>query len=129
MLKRSLNEDLQSTIILFTINVSSHKTDWSVSASPLLALSYHLYRKVSRLMAAVKGECLCQRQISINVNKLFIDIFVFCLHCPCNVVMACLPVYFSIHLFMLMLLLLVYLFIPFSYWWWSCYIFRYSLIM
>ena len=39
------------------------------------------------------GECLCLREIFINVNKLFIVNFVFCLRCPCSVVVAYLLVY------------------------------------
>ena len=87
------NRDLQTTIILFTRNVSSHKIDWILSESPLLALSCLLYRMVSRLVNALGGEYLCLRKISINVNKLFIVIFVFYLLCPCSVVVACLLVY------------------------------------
>ena len=33
------NSDLQTTIILYTRNVSSYKADWFLSESPLLALS------------------------------------------------------------------------------------------
>ena len=33
------------------------------------------------------------REISINVNKLFIVICVFCLRCSCSAVIACLLVY------------------------------------
>ena len=65
------NRDLQATIILFTRNMSSHKTDWILFELPLLALSCLLYRRVSSLIKAPEGECLCLRKISINVNKLF----------------------------------------------------------
>ena len=85
--------DLQTTIILFTRNVSSDKTDWILYELPMLALSCLLYRMVSSLMNALEGECLCLCEISINVNKLFIVICVFCLRCPCSVVVACLLVY------------------------------------
>ena len=34
------NRYLQTTIIMFTRNVSSHKTGWILSESPLLALSF-----------------------------------------------------------------------------------------
>ena len=44
-------------------------------------------------MNALEGECLCLREISINVNKLFIVICVFCVLFPCSAVVACLLVY------------------------------------
>ena len=64
------NRDLQTTIILFTCNVSLHNTDWILSESPLLALSYLLYRMLSSLVNTLDGECLALREISINVNNL-----------------------------------------------------------
>ena len=81
------NRDLQTTITLFTRNVSSHKTHWILSESPLLALSCLLYRVVSSLMNTLEGEYLCLREIPINVNKLlavlllhvlFICYFLYC---------------------------------------------------
>ena len=45
-------------------------------------------------MNALEAECLCLRGISINVNKLFIVIFVFCFRRPCSVVIACLLPFF-----------------------------------
>ena len=72
-----LYENLQITIILFTLNVSSYKTNWILSDLPLLAPSCLLYLRVSSLMNALEEECLCLHQISINVNKLFIIICVF----------------------------------------------------
>ena len=64
------SRDLQTIIILFTCNVSSHKTDWILSELPLPAMSYLLYCRVGSLMNALEGICLCLREISINVNKL-----------------------------------------------------------
>ena len=96
------NENLQTTIILFARNVSSHKTDWILSASPLLDLSCLLYRRVSSLINALKREYLCPCEISINVNKLFTVIFVLRLRCPYSAVVACL---FLNPFFILMLLL------------------------
>ena len=86
--------DLQTIIILFTRNVSSHKTDWIFSELPLLALSCLLYRRVNNLMNALEGECLCLCLISINVNKQFIVIFVFCLRCHCSIVAHVCPFFY-----------------------------------
>ena len=84
-----------NTIILFTRNVSSHKTDWILSELPLFALSCLLYRRVYSLMNAPEGGCLCLREISVNVNELFtfflavlwlpVYLFIrfFILHCCC----------------------------------------------
>ena len=94
------NRYLQTTIIIFTRNVPLHKTDWILSELPLRVLSWILYLRVSSLMEN-EGEYLCLLKISINVNKLFIVICVFCLRCPCSVVVACLLV---IPFFILMLL-------------------------
>ena len=106
------NRDLQTTIILFTRNVFSHKTDWILSESPLIALSCLLYRSESSLMNALEGECFCLREIPINVPKLLAVLL--------------LPVYlfvrfFILHfvgayllfnpLFLMMLLLYFYLFL------------------
>ena len=45
-------------------------------------------------MNALEGECLCLCEISVNVNNFLIFIYVFCLGCPCSVVVAsCLLVY------------------------------------
>ena len=68
------------------------------------SLSCLLYRGVNRLMNALEGVCLCLRDISINVNKLFIVVFVFCLCCPYSVVVACL-----LHYSFFILILLLYL--------------------
>ena len=77
---------------------SSHKTDWILSELPLFALSCFLYRRVSSLMNALEGkECLFLCEISINIYKLFIVIFVF------------------FYVVLEVLLLYVYLFIPFFY--------------
>ena len=107
------NKDLQTTIILFTCNMSSHRTDWILSELPLLAMSCLVYCLVSRLMNAFKGECLCLCETPININKLFIVILVCCLHCPWSVVVVRLLVY---PLFLHCTLLLpVYFFISFLY--------------
>ena len=70
--------------------MSSYKIDGILSKLPLLALSTCLYRRVSCLMNALEGECL---RLSINVNKSFIIISVFCLRPVCSVVLECLQVY------------------------------------
>ena len=91
----------RTAIILFTRNVSSHKTDWILSEFPLSTLSCLLHHRVSSLKNAHNGECLCLREIYINVNK-FIVICVFCLRCPCSVVVACLLVYSFFFILMLL---------------------------
>ena len=58
------NRDLQTTIILFTHNLSSHKTDWIPSELPLLFISQD--------KRSVEGKCVCLREISINANKLLL---------------------------------------------------------
>ena len=91
--------DLQTTIVLFTRNLSSHKTDWILSELPLPVLYCHLNRRLSSL----EGECLCRCEISINIKKSFIVIFVLlCLIYPCSIFVACLHFY---PFFILMLLL------------------------
>ena len=88
------NRDLQTTIILFTCNGSSHNTDWILSESPLLALYCLLYRiKASEQ----SNECLCLCEIFINLNKLLAVLL--------------LPVYFLSSSFILMLLLYFCLFV------------------
>ena len=44
-------------------------------------------------MNVFEGECLCFREISINVYRLFIVIWVYSLRCPGSAVVACLLVY------------------------------------
>ena len=130
MVNNLYNRNLQTTIILFTRIVSSHKTDWILPESPCFALSCLLYRMVSSLMNTLEGECFCHREISINVNKLlvvllslvlFIRYFFYC--------SLLLPVYILISFFILKLLPLIYFFISFFYTNVCCYIFVYSLIM
>ena len=75
------NRNLQTTIILFIRNMSSHKTDWILSKFPLLAWACFLYHMVRRIMNALEGEYLCLRKISINK------------HVAYSVVLACLFVY------------------------------------
>ena len=50
--------------------VSSHKTDWILSESPLLTLSCLLYCRPETLMNAFGEECLRFSKFAINVNKL-----------------------------------------------------------
>ena len=64
------NRDLQTTIILFTRNLSSHKTDWILSELLLPAISCLLYHWLNSLMKTFEGECLCLRKITLNVKKL-----------------------------------------------------------
>ena len=57
------NSPLQTTIILFTRNLSSHSTDWILSKSPLPSLFCLFHRRVSSLMNTLEGECLNLREI------------------------------------------------------------------
>ena len=85
------SRDLQITIIPFKCNVSSHKFDRIFSELPSPALSCLLYSRVSNLMNALQGECLCFRKIFINVSKL---LFIYLVEvCPCRIVVARLLVY------------------------------------
>ena len=54
---------------------------------------HFIARSVSSLMNVLERECLWLREISINVNKLFTVVCVFCLCPPCSIVVACLLVY------------------------------------
>ena len=56
---------------------------------------FAVYHKVSNLMNALEGECVCLREISINVKKLFtLLLFMqFVYVCSCRVVVAYLLVY------------------------------------
>ena len=77
------NRDLQATIILFTRNVSSHKTEWTLSESPLFALPCQ-YRMVSSLMNA-----LTENVFTCSVVKCFVyPLFYFT-----SVVVTCLLLY------------------------------------
>ena len=126
------NRDLQTTITLFTRNVSSHKTHWILSESPLLALSCLLYRVVSSLMNTLEGEYLCLREIPINVNKLLAVLLLHvlfnectwrgislpsrnpykCKQIACSFIVAC---FVYMLFFILHLLLFVYFFILFYF--------------
>ena len=101
------NRDLQTTIILFTNNVSSHKTDWFFFELPLPALSCLLYYRLSNLKNALEGKCLYLLKVPINVNKSFtLLLLVFFVYiCTCKVVVARLLIY------LLMLLLYFCLFV------------------
>ena len=109
------NRDLETTIILFKQNVSSHKTDLILSDLLLPAMSCLLCRLVSSLMNVLEGECLLLCEVSVIVNKslavlllpvLFTRYFLYC-----NLL---LPVYFLILLFCI-LMMLVYSFMLFFY--------------
>ena len=100
-------ETFKPKIILFSRNVSSHKTDlilcelatgWILTELPLLAPYCLLYRMISSQMNALEGECFCLREISINVNS--------CWHCCCCMFYS----FFILHL-----LLIVYFLIPFYF--------------
>ena len=75
----------------------------------LSTLPCPLCRRVSSLINKLEGKCLYLREISINVNKLFIIICVLCLFWPCSVVVACLL--FNPLFYILMLLLYFCLFV------------------
>ena len=98
------------TIILFTRNVSSHKTDWILSESPLPTLSCLLYRMTSNLVDALEREYLCLRKISIKVNNtvLWLPVYLFmCFFlnwCCCSLFTALTP------FFIVMLLLYFFLY-------------------
>ena len=107
------NRDLQTTIILFTCNVSSHKTDWILSELPLLALSCLLYCRLSSLRNALKGECLCLLEISVNEKKVvYIIVFVYFVYAILVVLLLHVYLFISIF-FILILLLYFYLFIDY----------------
>ena len=56
---------------LFSLsNVSSHKSDWILSESSLLALFCLLYRRLNSVMKRPEGKCLCLCEICRNVNRL-----------------------------------------------------------
>ena len=75
--------------------MSSHNTDWILFEFPMLALSCLLSCRVSSLMNALEGKCLCVREISTSVNKLFtLLMFVdFVYVCICRAFVKCLLVY------------------------------------
>ena len=81
----------------------SHKTEWIFSETPLLALSWLFYDMVSSLINTLRGECLCLREIYINVNKLLavLLLLVYPLFFYCTLL---LPAKFFIPFFILMLL-------------------------
>ena len=58
------NRVLQTVIILFTHNVSSHKIDRIFSELPIILQGKQFNEHL------LEGECLYLREISINVNKL-----------------------------------------------------------
>ena len=105
------NRDLKTTIILFTRNLSSDKTDWILSELPLPDLPCILYRRVSSLINAFEAKCLCFREVSIDVNKLFIVVCVFCLRCSCSIVVTRQVAY---SLFSYIDVVAIFLFIRFS---------------
>ena len=81
------NRDLQTTIILFTRIMSSHKTDWILSMSSLLTLSCFSYCRVNSLMNALEFRL---REIFINGNKLFLLFLYFAYVFPYSAVIDCL---------------------------------------
>ena len=125
------NRDLQTAIILFTLNMSSHKTDWIIFELPLLALSCLLYHFLCSLMNELDGECLCLWEISINVNKflavllLLIYLFIRFL----NTALCC-SLFTSLSLSLDWCCCCLFTsFFPFLLHWYCCYIFVYSLVM
>ena len=66
------NRDLETTIILFTCNTSSHKTDWIRTELLLPAMSWFLYRMLRSVMIAFEGECLCLCEVPVNGSKLLV---------------------------------------------------------
>ena len=82
------NRDLQATIILYTSNVSSHKTEWIPSELSVPALSCHLYRRLSSV-------------INWNLNKCEQFYFYFCilytlsLQCCCCILFICLSLFYT----------------------------------
>ena len=101
-------------IILFTRNLSSHKTDWIRCELPLPVLSCLLYCRVSSLMNSLEEECVCLREISTNVNKLFTLLLLvyFVYSCSFSVVVVGYLLVYSLS-YTALLLLPVYFFIPF----------------
>ena len=107
------NRDLQTTINLFTRNVSSHTTVWTHFELPLPALSCLLYRRASSVMNALEGERLPSRNIYKCKRVILLLVFVYFLYVY-RVVNACLLVY--PFFYTTLLLSPVYFFIPFLYW-------------
>ena len=92
-------EDLQTTIIFFTHNVSSHKTEWILSEPPLPALPCRFISQTKQ-----SNECTWSR-MSLPLRNIY-----KCKQVACSVVVACLLIN------------------PFLYWC-CCFLFVYSLIM
>ena len=77
--KNNIHGVFQSTIIVFTRNASSHKTDWFISELPLLALSCPFISQTEE-----SNKCTWRR-ISLPFRNLY-----KCKQVTCNVVVACL---------------------------------------
>ena len=66
------NRNIQTTIMLFTRDVSSQKIDCILSEFSLLALSCVLYHKVYHsLMNALEGECLCLHEMELFISDCY----------------------------------------------------------
>ena len=94
------NRDLQTTVIFFTRNVSSYKTDGIPPESPLLVLSFYI-----SLMIALEWKYLCLRDIFINTKRCLL-LFLYFVYVALAVLL--LYVYLFIPFFILMLLVPVY---------------------
>ena len=81
---------------------------------PLSALSCLLYRRVSCLINALEGECLCLLEISINVNKslaeLLLRVYLFF---RLSLILLFVVAFLLLNPFFILMLLLVYFFISF----------------
>ena len=69
---------LHTRLTEFLLNcLSLHKSDRILTKLPKATLSRFLYRRVSSLMNALEGEYFCIRDISLNVNKLLVVLFLY----------------------------------------------------
>ena len=90
------NEDLHTTITLFTHTAISHKPHWTSLTQPPV-FPYLLYGSVNSLIKFPEGECSCFRLLEIAIN---VSIVVYTHYC-------CLFILFT---FILIVLLLYFLF-------------------
>ena len=97
--------DLQTTMVLFIRNVSSHKTDW-ITTTRLLCLAFLLSYSNS-LMNVLKVECLFSHLL---VNSIATSLFfVYCVHIVCCCVLVLCISFSTLSPFLILMLLLVYL--------------------
>ena len=89
------NGDLQTTNVLFTWNVSSHKTDWILTTRSLFCLDF-VYTHANSLMKILELECSCIRLLENSIATSLL--FVYCAHIVCCCVLIYLSIPFSLML-------------------------------